>query len=225
VQGLEDTVRDARKKVSQAIHGVDKLVGRMVEDRIGVLNQRLRASLMQGVAETLGDIIAYQGKKLAIQARLWKAIADYAPGYGTEAKRISIVAHSLGGVIAFDTMMAPAGGTPMYVESFVTFGSQSAFFQTVDPRPSLPPYHTNAPITLPNTMQRWFNLWDVADFLAFTAGTVFRLSDGSVPEDVPVASPFSVMLDQRLWLHSAYWESSELASVLRRALAPSKASP
>jgi len=52
------------------------------------------------------------------------------------------------------------------------------------------------------------------DLLAFTAGTVFRLSDGSKPEDIPVEDPISVMLDEKLWLHSIYWATPELLDVL-----------
>lgn len=101
----------------------------------------------------------------------------------------------------------------------MSFGSQPAFFEIVDPRGgSSATYTTDHPIRLPDTIRKWFNLWDVVDLLAFTAGTVFRLSDGSKPEDIPVEDPISVMLDERLWLHSVYWTSPELMSVLGRAL-------
>lgn len=208
-----------KDRVNGVIAGIDKLVGKLVQDQLGVLNQRLRASLMSGVAVTLGDIIAYQANKKEIQQRLWEAIRKYAPGYGTPGKRIGVIAHSLGGVVSFDAMVAPANGTPLYVDSFVSFGSQPAFFEIVDPLGgSSGTYSTGNPITLPDTIKRWFNLWDVVDLLAFTAGTVFRLSDGSKPEDIPVEDPISVMLDEKLWLHSVYWRSAELMDVLGRAL-------
>jgi len=70
---------------------------------------------------------------------------------------------------------------------------------------------------LPNTIKKWFNLWDVVDLLAFTAGTAFRLNDGSKPEDIPVEDPISVMLDAKLWLHSIYLEAPQLVEVLVKA--------
>ena len=207
-----------KDRVSGVISGIDKLLGKLVEDRLGVLNQRLRCSLMNGLAVTLGDIVAYHSNKKGIQQRLWEAIgsASLDPGYGTQAKPIGVIAHSLGGVVSFDAMFAPANGTPLYVDSFVTFGSQAAFFEIIDPRTKVT-YSTGQPITVPDTLKRWINLWDVVDLLAFTAGTVFRLSDGSKPEDIPVEDPISVMLDAKLWLHSIYWQTPQLVEALVKA--------
>ena len=204
-------------RVSGVISGVDQLIGKLVEDRLGVLNQRLRASLMNGVAATLGDIVTYHSNKERIQQRLWDAVNQHAPGYGTQAKPIGLIAHSLGGVVSFDAAVAPASGIPLYVDSFVSFGSQPAFFEIIDPRVSSTTYSTGHPIRLPSTIKKWFNLWNVVDLLAFTAGTVFRLSDGSKPEDIPVEDPISVMLDEKLWLHSIYWTTSQLKDVLMKA--------
>jgi hypothetical protein len=220
VRGLEAAPLETRgwvkDRVTGVISGIDKLLGKLVEDRLGVLNQRLRCSLMNGIALTLGDIVAYNSNKNGIQLRLWDAINLHAPGYGTPAKPIGVIAHSLGGVVSVDAMVAPASGTPLYVDSFVSFGSQAAFFEIIDPRTKAT-YRTGQPITLPNTIKKWFNLWDVVDLLAFTAGTVFRLNDGSKPEDIPVEDPISVMLDAKLWLHSIYWEAPQLVEVLVKA--------
>jgi hypothetical protein len=70
---------------------------------------------------------------------------------------------------------------------------------------------------LPDGLKKWINLWDVVDLLAFTAGTVFRLSDGSKPQDIPVEDPISVMLDAGLWLHSIYWQTPQLVDALVKA--------
>jgi hypothetical protein len=204
-------------RVNGVIWGIDKLVGKLVEDHLGVVNQRLRSSLVNGVAATLGDIVAYHSNKERIQQRLWDAVNQHAPSYGTQAKPIGLIAHSLGGVVSFDVMVAPEAGVPLYVDSFVSFGSQPAFFEIVDPRVSNVRYSTGHPISLPNTIRRWFNMWDVVDLLAFTAGTVFRLSDGSKPEDVPVEDPISAILDEKLWLHSIYWTTPQLMDVLMKA--------
>lgn len=157
--------------------------------------------------------------KQKIQLRLWDAIGQRAPGYGTKTTPIGVIAHSLRGVVSYDAMVAPESGVPLYASAFVSFGSQSAFFEIIDPRIPGAIYSTNHPIALPDTIQRWFNLWDVVDVLAFTAGRVFRLSNGNKPEDIPVEDPFSVMLDEKLWLHSIYWTSPQLRDVLAKAFA------
>lgn len=204
-------------RVKGVIAGVDKLIGRLVEDHLGVFNQRLRGSLMNVVAMTLGDIVAYHSNKEKIQRRLWDAINHHAPGYGTPAKPIGVIAHSLGGVVSFDAAVAPASGNALSIDSFVTFGSQPAFFEIMDPRGLGSIYSTGHPVALPATIRKWFNLWDVIDVLAFTAGTVFRLSDGSKPEDIAVEDPISKMLDAKLWLHSIYWTAPQLNEVLVKA--------
>jgi hypothetical protein len=217
VRGEPETRNWIGDRVKGVISGIDKLVGKLAEDHLGVLNQRLRVSLMNGVAATLGDIVAYHSNKKGIQQRLWDAVNQYVPGYGKQAKPIGLIAHSLGGVVSFDAAVAPANGIPLYVDSFVSFGSQPAFFEIIDPRVSGVTYRANHPIRLPDTIKKWFNLWNVVDLLAFTAGTVFRLSDGSKPEDVPVEDPISVMLDENLWLHSIYWTTPQLKDVFMKA--------
>jgi hypothetical protein len=208
-----------RDKVKGVLAGIDKLVGKLVEDHLGILNQGLRASLMHGVALTLGDIVAYHSNKQKIQQRLWDAIDRHAPGHGTQTKPIGVIAHSLGGVVSFDAAVAPASGNALHIDSFVSFGSQPAFFEIIDPRGLGGTYSSGHPITLPRTIRKWFNLWDVVDLLAFTAGTVFRLSDGKKPEDIVVQDPISKMLDAKLWLHSIYWTAPQLRDVVIRAFA------
>jgi hypothetical protein len=220
VRGEEGATRSSlTDKIGNAIAAVDRLAGQLVEDRLGALTQRIRASLMEGVAATLGDIIAYQANRASVQQRLFDAIKQHAPEYGTSNMPIGVIAHSLGGVIAVDTAVAPASGVPLYIDSLVTFGSQSAFFEIVNPSDPKAPYRTGHPITLPATIRQWFNMWDVVDLLGFTAGTVFRLKNGDKPEDIPLEDPLSVMLDAKLWLHSIYWKTTELTDVLARAFA------
>jgi hypothetical protein len=61
-------------RVKAILLGIDRLVGKVLEDKLGLLNQRLRTSLMNGVAATLGDTVIYHGRKALIQQRLWEAI-------------------------------------------------------------------------------------------------------------------------------------------------------
>ena len=218
-EGSIDTRGWLTDKIGEAIHAIDRLTGQLVEDRLGALTQKLRASLMEGVAATLGDIIAYQANRAHVQQRLFDAVNQHAPGYGTADRPIGVIAHSLGGVISVDTATAPASGTPLYIDSLVTFGSQSAFFEIVSPSDPKTPYSSGHPVSLPGTIRQWFNMWNVVDILGFTASTVFRLSSGAKPEDIPIEDPLSVMLDAKLWLHSIYWKRPELTDLLAKAFA------
>jgi hypothetical protein len=84
--------------------------------------------------------------------------------------------------------------------------------------PSLPTYAHGAPVTLPASIGRWTNLWDTLDVVAFTAGTVFRLSDGSRPVDIPVQDSASLLIREKGWAHSIYWQTEEFQKAIRNAL-------
>jgi hypothetical protein len=165
---------------------------------------------------TLGDVMTYQRQRGLIQDKLRAALAAHAPGHGSQAQPISVLAHSLGGVIAFDAAMdPPSEAQRLWIKSFVTFGSQSAFFHIVDPRTSLARYRQGAPVKLGPSIARWTNLWNTMDVLAFTAGTVFRLADGSIPRDICVQESISEIVQAKGWTHSVYWTSDDLLSAAR----------
>lgn len=203
VRGLLDPLTTAARKV---IHAVDDILGRTLGNRLGQLNQRLRAGIMPPLSAFFGDIIVYQRNRARIQQRIWDALARHGGAYGTATKPVHVVAHSLGGVIAFDA--AVQREQPLWLKSFTTFGSQSAFFHLVDPRETLTAYRKDQPVALPPTIAKWTNLWDTADLLAFTAGTVFRLHNGSRPKDVPLRDLLSQIVDEKAWMHSVYWREA-----------------
>ncbi|MFF8990559.1 hypothetical protein ACF09H_11575 [Streptomyces sp. NPDC014983] len=129
------------------------------------------------------------------------------------------MAHSLGGVIAVD--MATAA-EPLWTESLVTFGSQAAFFHVCDPRGGqLAPYTGDMPVRLPNSLNRWTNLWEPLDVLAFAASKLFRLHDGTAPVDLPVNHQAST----GMWTHSAYWKLPYVASVIREVMRQDQPGP
>lgn len=217
VRGLLDPIASATQKI---IHSIDDLMGRLLGDRLGRLNQQLRGAVAAPFAGFLGDVFVYQRNQAAIQQRLWDALAKHGQGYGTKDKPVHAVAHSLGGVITFDAAVHPDGnGRQLWLKSFTTFGSQAAFFHIMDRRRDLAPYQHNEPVVLPPTIGRWFNLWDAVDFLAFTAGTVFRLHDHTPPRDIPVYDSLTELVDNKLFTHSIYWNSEELITALKEILA------
>jgi hypothetical protein len=216
------SILDPVKTVAASVlHGIDDVLGRVLGDQVGRLTQNLRGRLAVPLSGFFGDILVYQRQPDRIQARLRETLEREAAGYGRKDKPVHVIAHSLGGVIAFDAAVHPESEEKrLWMKSFLTFGSQAAFFHIIDPRqPSLPIYARGAPVTLPSSIGRWINLWDTLDVLAFTAGTVFRLADGSRPIDIPVQDPASLLIKDKGWAHSIYWQTEELQKALRDSLA------
>jgi hypothetical protein len=86
------------------------------------------------------------------------------PDLGVSAQQpVDVLAHSLGGVITFDTATADQ---PLWIRQFVTFGSQPSLFHVCDPRGgALTPY-AGAPVQLPQSIGAWTNLWEPLDPVA-----------------------------------------------------------
>jgi hypothetical protein len=200
-----------RNAVRDTLLRLDELVGELVGQVGGRLNRTLRSSLGPGIVGFAGDIVAYEHNAQKVRERLWDTIANHAAGFGTAEQPIGAIGHSLGGVILVDA--AVATDRPLHLDGLVTFGSQSPFFQAINPRSSLVPKFEDAgPVALPSTLSgRWVNLWEPLDLLAFVASRVFRLADGGAPEDRIV--PYQTT--SGLWTHSAYWQLPELRTALR----------
>lgn len=204
--------------VQERLRDLDLLVGRVVANAAGTVNTVVRAQVAPAVAQLLGDVVVYQRLADRIRGRVRDVVAAWSdqhrdvslPSLGSPAAPLSVVGHSLGGVIAVD--LAVADPRPLWISHLVTFGSQWPLFQLVDPRLPGPPPGT-PPIPLPAALGSWTNLWEPLDPLAFVAGRAFRLAAG-VPTDVEAAH----LASTGLWTHSSYWVSDDLTDVLARTL-------
>jgi hypothetical protein len=200
-------------KVRALLRSLDRFAGKMLDNVLGQVNQNLRQSWGKQFVNFAGDVLAYQGGKEKFHQRLRDCIEKSAPGWGTEEQPINILAHSLGGVLSFDA--AVLGQPPLWIDHFVTMGSQSSFFHVVDARKTLSPHNANQLVELPKQIRQWFNLWEPLDFLSFSAERIFRLAGGQLPKDIPVFSPASRILSNPLTNpHGIYWESDELVKLL-----------
>lgn len=206
-RGIGENIGNAAKAV---IGEIDKVVGFAIGQLVGDLNQTLRSALAEPIALFLGDILAYQRKQEEIQNRVIETIKQSFAGWGTQEKPIAVAAHSLGGVIAFDA--ATRALNPLWISDFITFGSQSSFFEVLDPRPNLIPYTPGQPIQLPPTIGQWTSLWEPLDVLAFAVGKVFKLSSGASPVDVRTIHD----LKSGWSTHGSYWTCSELVEAIRK---------
>ena len=203
--------------VGGLLHSADELAGAILGEAFGTVNHFLRNALIPNIAEAIGDVFVYEHKRLEIQDRLWKAIDDHpsARGRGTDGRPIHVVAHSLGGVIAFQAATSEAD-RKLWIDGLVTFGSQSPFFHVLDPTGSaIAPYRSGSPVEIRATIRSWTNLWEPLDPLAFIAKKVFKLSTPDRLRDVPTEH----LASTGLWTHSSYWSSSELIQEIHNTLA------
>ncbi|MFD9933202.1 hypothetical protein ACFWZ6_08725 [Streptomyces massasporeus] len=143
--------------------------------------ERRRRALTEAAHPTAGDILRYLSRGAAFRDGLRALVTGLEPP-------VAVVGHSLGGIIALDTLIS----SPLpQVGLLVTAGSQGPFLYESGSLPSL-----EHPAPLPPHVPAWLNLYDPRDLLGHVGGGLFP---GRVT-DVPVHSgqPFPAA-------HSAYW--------------------
>ncbi|MFH8496838.1 hypothetical protein [Streptomyces coeruleorubidus] len=143
--------------------------------------ERRRRALTEAAHPAAGDILRYLSRGTAFRDGLRALVAGLEPP-------VVVVGHSLGGIIALDTLIS----APLpQVGLLVTAGSQGPFLYESGSLPSL-----EHPAPLPLHVPAWLNLYDPRDLLGYLGAELFP---GRVT-DVPVDSgqPFPAA-------HSAYW--------------------
>ncbi|GAA3249862.1 hypothetical protein GCM10010532_096260 [Dactylosporangium siamense] len=148
------------------------------------LVERRRGAISDLAAPAAGDILLYQARGGDIRAAIRQAVAD------TRAARVTILAHSLGGIAAVDLLVAEPIAE---VDRLVTVGSQASFLYEIGALVSL-----RAPDPLPDHFPAWLNIYDPRDFLSYVGAGVFpgRVED----QEVDNVQPFPQS-------HSAYWSN------------------
>jgi len=142
---------------------------------------RRRRALTEAAHPAAGDVLRYLSRGEAVRAGLRALLAGLEPP-------VAIVAHSLGGIIALDTLIL----TPQpQVRLLATAGSQGPFLYESGSLPSL-----EHPAPLPDHFPDWLNLYDPRDLLGYLGGDLFpgRVTDIAVDSRQPFPAA-----------HSAYW--------------------
>ncbi|MFB9511032.1 hypothetical protein ACFFS2_38235 [Streptomyces aurantiacus] len=142
---------------------------------------RRRRALTEAAHPAAGDILRYLGRGDAVRADLRTLVA------GLEAP-VTLIGHSLGGIIALDTLIS----APLpQVRLLVTAGSQGPFLYESGSLPSL-----EHPDPLPPHVPDWLNLYDPRDLLGYLGEGLFpgRVTDVAVDSGQPFPAA-----------HSAYW--------------------
>ncbi|MFE0799514.1 hypothetical protein [Streptomyces sp. NPDC058812] len=142
---------------------------------------RRRRALTEAAHPAAADVLRYLSRGEAVRAGLRALLAGLEPP-------VAIVAHSLGGIIALDTLIL----TPLpQVRLLATAGSQGPFLYESGSLPSL-----EHPAPLPAHFPDWLNLYDPRDLLGYLGGDLFpgRVTDIAVDSRQPFPAA-----------HSAYW--------------------
>jgi hypothetical protein len=105
--------------------------------------------------------------------------------------KLIIVAHSMGGNITYDilTSFEP----DLHVDLFLTVGSQVGMFEELKLfRASNPSVKAPATVPMPKNVERWINVMDLNDILAYSTGKIFaRSKDTKFDNQAPVWSAHS----------------------------------
>jgi hypothetical protein len=153
------------------------------------LSRRLaqdRAAILRKGVLVPTDILVYQRNGAVIRDFVRSEIAALEPP-------VVAIGHSLGGIILVDALFEP-GQAQNTVELVITFGSQSAYLQSVGGLGELSP---NLP---------WINIWTRYDFVSFLAEKMWpgKVTDIEIP--IEVGFPDS---------HGAYYVSEAFFDTVR----------
>ncbi|ANB09131.1 hypothetical protein SAM40697_5174 [Streptomyces ambofaciens] len=166
--------------------GVRTLALRVVGPAASRALVRRRRALTEAAHPAAGDVLRYLSRGEAVRAGLRDLLAGLEPP-------VAIVAHSLGGIIALDTLVL----TPLpQVRLLVTVGSQAPFLYESGSLPSL-----EHPAPLPDHVPDWLNLYDPRDLLSYLGAGLFpgRVTDVAVDSRQPFPAA-----------HSAYWTNPDV---------------
>ncbi|GHB19234.1 hypothetical protein GCM10010377_06350 [Streptomyces viridiviolaceus] len=186
VGGVRDAVADRLAQTLGAPargteRGLRSLMLRVAGSAASRAVVRRRRALTEAAHPAAGDVLRYLSRGEAVRAGLRGLISGLEPP-------VAIVAHSLGGIIALDTLVL----TPLpQVRLLVTAGSQGPFLYESGSLPSL-----EHPAPLPPHVPDWLNLYDPRDLLGHVGAGLFpgRVTDVAVDSRQPFPAA-----------HSAYW--------------------
>ncbi|MFC9125782.1 hypothetical protein ACFT4A_02930 [Streptomyces sp. NPDC057099] len=166
--------------------GVRSLVLRVAGSAASRAVVRRRRALTQAAHPAAADILRYLSRGAAVRAELRDLVTGLEPP-------VTLVGHSLGGIIALDTLIS----APLpQVRLLVTAGSQGPFLYESGSLPSL-----EHPAPLPSHVPDWLNLYDPRDLLSHLGAGLFpgRVTDVAVDSRQPFPAS-----------HSAYWTNPEV---------------
>ena len=196
-----------------------------VADKLLDASGQFRRFLLTGV----GDVMIYltaRGER-EIQYRLIKTILDIRAALNaTDPRRpryISIIAHSLGSVVAYDVAARLAGEyselvTGLGLSHFFTLGSPLALFSLLEYRDPDQTHYRDRGVLLdrPDRGGEWLNFYDQQDVAAFLLEHVY-------PPRPDIPGRHYTIQDLRVQTgtfhaHTSYWANQEIAKQIAKRL-------
>ncbi|MEU2182810.1 alpha/beta hydrolase [Streptomyces thermolilacinus] len=167
----------------------------------GWLSARVTAGMLGQVARYLNR--AETGDDgVTLDARIRRRVAECLDGDGPTV----VVAHSLGTVVALETLHAHRGEVPLLITLGSPLGTRTAVLPRVRPQP----------LSAPACVGRWLNFWDRDDIVAARP----RLEDFVRPNASSVRPVSSRVDSDGAWVHPAakYLAQAAVAGPLVEAL-------
>lgn len=211
IKGLKQRAEGRHQEAAKTFEEIDSLAERTADHGYGYwweFFDFFRGNLTQRTIPFLGDVLYYQTDlgQNRIQNRVLDIISksrdENGDKIGTRAKPITIIAHSLGGVICFD--LAVQKRPKIWIKKLITMGSQPSLFCLIYPEKySHLRAGSSEEFSIPKSIGEWINLVNPFDPLAFCAANVFRMHDGNSPRDILLKDSISPTA------HSEYWLARE----------------
>ena len=192
-EGAGDLVRRA---INAATAAGARSGDRPVSGRAGGLRVRDLAQVARYLTRGETD-----GHGCSIDPRIREVVSD-ALGLGPT----SVVTHSLGSVVAFETLHEHVCSVPLWVTLGSPFAMRAVVWPKVQPRPP----------TTPDTVMRWLNFWNRDDIIAARP-----ILESDVLASAVGVLPCSIRVDSDgLWVHSAtkYLAKADVAGPVMEAL-------
>lgn len=207
-QAAKGVIGGAAKVVGEASADLGQAAAGAV---INPIVKKARPGAHKRVSLFLGDVFAYLNNRDA-HAPIVKEVAG-ALDKADKARRsaldpLIIVAHSMGGIIAYDILTRLRA--ELVCDVFVTVGSQVGVFAELGLFPTIPIDRKVSPadrprVTRPKNIRRWINVFDPADVLGYSAARIF-----TGVEDYAFSSQVT-----SLTAHSMYFERPHFYERLR----------
>ncbi|NAZ17277.1 hypothetical protein GT020_14560 [Glutamicibacter soli] len=174
--------------------GMLKLSSRLLWPLVAPTVEKRRHELTQYSAPIAGDILKYFARPNEFRQLLTDTIDN-------SDEDTIILSHSLGGIIAFDTL---CNSPRKQIKQLITVGTQIGLLYELDALPSL-----TREDPLPASFPEWINIYDSRDFLAYSRTSLLPGQDGDLVVDSGVPFPRS---------HTSYFDNPKLYNELDRVL-------
>ncbi len=175
---------------------------------VTALARHLRGSIMQAATSFVGDVMLYLARGAEVRTQLHHTVLEARAQFPDEP--LVLIAHSLGGIIAYEYATDSALADRPPIDLLVTVGSQVALFAEYELLHVAGADHDQVVASRAAQLRnRWLNIYDPDDFLSFPIAGMFpAAADGD--HNISAGKPFPAS-------HTAYWSNSAVYAAIAEA--------